>query len=61
MLSNLLLYMILAVLTFGGCGFVFVSVEVARREREVIDSTLLLVGAFLCFGSAWSIANHLGL
>jgi VIT1/CCC1 family predicted Fe2+/Mn2+ transporter len=61
MLSNLLLCVVLSFLMLGGVGFIYAAVEFARREREMIGSAALLVGAFACFGVAWSIANYLGL
>lgn len=60
MLSNLILYAGLAILTTGAAALVVVSVLLVR-QRDGMDALPAGVLALFFLGSAWSITQYLGL
>lgn len=60
MLSNLILYAGLAILTTGAAALVVVSVLLIR-QLDGMDALPAGVLALFFLGSAWSIAQYLGL
>lgn len=59
MLSNLILWAGLAILVVGSAALVVVSVLLVR-QRDGMDALPAGVLALFFLGSAWSIAQHLG-
>lgn len=59
MLSNIILWAALAILVVGSAALVVVSVLLVR-QRNVMDALPAGVLALLFLGSAWSIAQYLG-